>query len=91
MVLVCPACNLPSFAPCLLEEAHTRIFARAKEAAKRPNKKISSHAVDTDIVVLVIPVGQHLWVHELRGWQKSPAIIGVKSNCLAFLFTHRMQ
>ena len=41
-VLVCPDCNMPSFAPCLHEEADTRIFARATEAAKRPNKKISS-------------------------------------------------
>ena len=34
-VLVCSACNMPSFAPCLHEEADTRIFARAKEAAKK--------------------------------------------------------
>ena len=59
-VLVCPACNMPSFAPCLHEEADTRIFARAKDAAKRPNKKISSCAVDTDVIVLVIPVVQQL-------------------------------
>ena len=38
---------MPSFAPCLHEEADTRIFARATEAAKRPDKKISSCAVDT--------------------------------------------
>ena len=44
---------MPSFAPCLHEEADTRIFARATEAAKRPNKKISSCAVYTPIVVLV--------------------------------------
>ena len=83
-VLVSPACDMPSFAPCLHEEADTRIFARATEAAKKPNKKISSYAVDTDVVVLVIPVVQQLWVDELQGWQKSPAIIGVKSNCPAF-------
>ena len=35
-VLVCPACGMPSFAPCLHEEADTKIFARATEAAKRP-------------------------------------------------------
>ena len=57
---MCPACDMPSFAPCLHEEADSRIFARAMEAAKRPNKKISSCAVDTDEVVLVIPV-----VHQL--------------------------
>ena len=47
---------MPSLAPCLHEEADKRIFARATEAAKRPYKKISSCAVDTDVVVLVIPV-----------------------------------
>ena len=31
-------------------------IARATEAAKMPNKKISSCAVDTDVVVLVITV-----------------------------------
>ena len=59
-VLVCPACDMPLFAPCLHEEADTRIFARAAETAKRPNKKISSCAVYTAIVVLVIPVVQQL-------------------------------
>ena len=49
-----------SFAPCLHGKAATRIFAGATEAAKRPNKKISSCAVDTDFVVLVIPVVQPL-------------------------------
>ena len=49
---------MPSFAPCLHEEADTRIFVRATEASKRPNKKKSSCAVDTDVVVLVIPVVQ---------------------------------
>ena len=57
---MCPACDLPSFTLCLHEEADTRIFDRAAEAAKRPNKKISSCAVDTDVVVLVIPVVQQL-------------------------------
>ena len=65
-----------------------RRFARAMEAAKRPNKKISSCAVYTAIVVLVIPVVQQLSVDELWVWQKSPAIVGVKSNCLAFFFIH---
>ena len=32
-VLVCPACDMPSFAPCLFDEAGTRIFAHAMEAA----------------------------------------------------------
>ena len=43
-----------------LEEADTRIFARATQTAKRPTKKISSCAVDTDVVVLVKPVVQQL-------------------------------
>ena len=51
---------MPSLSPCLHEEADTRIFARATEAAKRPYKKISGCAVDTDVVVLVIPVVQQL-------------------------------
>ena len=53
---MCPACDMPSFAPCLQEEADTRIFARAEEAAK----KISSCTFNTDVVVLVIPVVQTL-------------------------------
>ena len=59
-MLVCQACDMPTFSPCLHEEADTRIFACATEAAKRPNKKISSCTVDTDVVVLVIPVVQQL-------------------------------
>ena len=57
---MCPACDMPSFAPCLHEEAGTRIYARATEAAQRHNKKISSCAVDTDVVVLVMPVVQQV-------------------------------
>ena len=59
-VLVYPACDMPSFASCLHEEADTRMFAHAKETAKRANKKICSHTVGTDLVVLVIPVEQQL-------------------------------
>ena len=51
---------MPSFAPCLHEEADTRIFACPSEAAKRPYKIISSCAVHTDVVLLVIPVVQQL-------------------------------
>ena len=32
---MCPACDMSSLAPCLHEEADTRMFARATEAAKR--------------------------------------------------------
>ena len=59
-VLVCPACDMPSFAPCLHEGAVTRIFGLAMEVAERPNKKISSYAVYTAIVVLVITFVQQL-------------------------------
>ena len=34
-VLVCPACDMSSLAPCLHEEADTRMFARATETAKK--------------------------------------------------------
>ena len=64
-VLVRPACDMHSFAPCLHEEEDTRIFAHATEAAKRPNKKIKSCAVDTVVVFLVIPVVQQLLVDVL--------------------------
>ena len=37
---MCPACDMPSFAPCLHEEADTRIFVRATEAAKGPRPVI---------------------------------------------------
>ena len=57
---MCPACDMPSCAPCLHEEADARISARATEAVERSYKKISSCAVDTDVVVLVIPVVQQL-------------------------------
>ena len=57
---MCAAYDMPSFAPILHEEADTRIFARATESAKRPNNEISCCAVDTDVVVLVIPVVQQL-------------------------------
>ena len=75
---------MPSFAPCLHEEAESRIFARATEAAKRPYNKISSCAVDTDVVVW-----SYLWCN-ICEWincgvgKKSLAIVGVKSNYLAF-------
>ena len=58
LVLVCPACDMPSFAPSLHEEADTRIFGCAMEAAERPNKKISSCALYTATVVLVITLVQ---------------------------------
>ena len=53
------------------------------------NKKISSCAVDTDVVVLVISVVQQLRVakQHMSGWQKSLASLGMESNCLAF-FIH---
>ena len=38
-VLVCAACDMPSFASCLHEEADTRASACAMEAAKRLTRK----------------------------------------------------
>ena len=38
-VLVCPACVMPSFVPCLHEEADTRIFACTSEAANTITRK----------------------------------------------------
>ena len=49
LVLLCSACIMSPLAPCLHEEAATRMFACAKEAAKLPYKKISSCAFDTDV------------------------------------------
>ena len=40
---------MSSLAPCLHEEADTRMFACATDAAKSSYKKISSFAVDTDV------------------------------------------
>ena len=40
---------MSSLAPCLHKEIDTKMFACATEAAKRPYKKISSCAVDTDV------------------------------------------
>ena len=57
---MCPAWDMPSFAPCFHEEAYARTFAHATEVAKRPYKTISGCAVDTDVVLLVIPVEQQL-------------------------------
>ena len=47
--LLCPACIMSSLAPCLHEDADTRMFACATEGAKRPYKKKSSCAVDSDV------------------------------------------
>ena len=85
---------MSSFVPCMHEEAYTIMFVHATETAKRDNKKISGHTVGTGVVVLVIPVVQQLRVDELWGWQKSLAIVGMKSSCLALLysvFTHRVR
>ena len=56
---------MSSLAPCLHEEADTKFLV---VQLKGLNKKISNCAVDTDVVVLVIPVVQQLCVARLRGW-----------------------
>ena len=42
---------MSSLVPCLHEEANTRMFAHATEAAKRAYKKIGSRTAGTDLVV----------------------------------------
>ena len=49
-VLVSLACDSSSLAPCLHEEADTRMLVHA--AASRGHKKIIIHTIDTDVVVL---------------------------------------
>ena len=56
---------MSAIAPCLHEEADTRMFPHATEEVKRANKKIGSHTVGTDLVVLVILMEQQLRVDEL--------------------------
>ena len=81
---------MPSFAPCLHKKADTRIFARSTEAAKRPYKKISSCAVDTDLVVLVIPAVQQLeWMN--CGVGKIAGYCWCEIKSCFFSFTHRVQ
>ena len=62
-------------------------FARAAEAAKRPNKKISRYAVHTAVVVLVIPV-----VTVVSGLAKIACYrwCEIKLSCF-FSFTHMVQ
>ena len=83
LVLVYPARDVSSLSPCLHEEADTRLFTQATETAKRPNKKISSCTVDTDVVVLVIPVVQQLWLDELRVGKNRWLSLVWHQNCLA--------
>ena len=59
---------MSSNAPSLHEETDTRMLAHDTEAAKKANKKIRGHTVNTNVVVLVIPVVQQLGVDELWGW-----------------------
>ena len=53
-VLVSPACDSSSLAPCLHEEVDTRMFVHAADAASRGHKKIIIRSVDTDVVVLAV-------------------------------------
>ena len=64
-VLVCPARDISSLAPCSHEEADTRMFVHAAEAANRGHMKIIILTVDTDVVVLAISVVHQLGVDEL--------------------------
>ena len=77
---------MSSFAHCLHEEADTRMFAHATEAAKRANKKISSRTAGTDVIVLVIHVVQQLRVDELCVLAKIAVHrwYEIKLNCFNF-------
>ena len=66
-VLVYPAREMSSLAPCSHGDTDTIIFAHAMETAKRANKKISSRNVETDVGVLAIHAVQQLGVDELWG------------------------
>ena len=96
-VLVSPARDSSSLASCLHEEADTRMFVHAADAASRVHKKIIIHTVDSDVGVLALYVVQQLGVDEL--WQDFgvgrnrkyiashllPQAIGNrKSKCLSF-------
>ena len=96
-VLVSPVRDTSSLAPCLHEEADTRMFVHAADAASRGRKKIIVRTVDTDVVVLAVSVFGQLGEDELwldlgvRSHRKyiashlvAPAIGRRKSNCLPF-------
>ena len=94
-VLVCPARDISSLAPCSHEEADTRMFVHAAEATNRGHMKIIIRTVDTDVVVLAISVVHQLGVDELwldfgvgknrrylAAHLLSQAIGSLKSKCL---------
>ena len=64
-VLVSPVRDTTSLAPCLHEEADTRMFVHAADAASREHKKMIVRTVDTDVVVLAVSVFEQLGIDEL--------------------------
>ena len=57
--------ELDNLQPCEREEADTRIFLHAQDAAKEGYRKMMVRTVDTDVVVLGISIMQQLDVTEL--------------------------
>ena len=57
--------ELDNLQPCKHEEADTRIFLHAQDAAKEGYRKMMVRTVDTDVVVLGISIMQQLDVTEL--------------------------
>ena len=64
-VLVSPVRDTTLLAPCLHEEADTRMFVHAADAASRRHKKMIVRTVDTDVVVLAVSVFEQLGIDEL--------------------------
>ena len=54
-VLCSPAdSSVACLAPCLQEEADTRLFLHVADAVRKGCKKVTIHTVDTDVVVLAV-------------------------------------
>ena len=54
-----------SLAPCMHEEADTRMILHLEDAVKQQYNKVSIRTVDTDVVVLAITSAQRLGINEL--------------------------
>ena len=64
-MLASPTRDSSTLAPCLHEEADTRMFVHAADAASGGHKNIIIRTVDTDVVVLAVYVVQQPGVDEL--------------------------
>ena len=52
--------DVKGLAPCIHEEADTRILLHLEDAVQQGQNKVSIRTVDTDVVVLAITSAQHL-------------------------------